>query len=89
MRYFQLHRDADVSGRSGTGVVADGVVFATPADFVFPDGTRLTMPGGWCRLWWRPAPSAVGLYRSVAEVEDVHGHGGATRFVWVDQPSTA
>lgn len=87
MRYFELHRDTDVSGMSGTGVVADGVQFATPVDFTFPDGMRLTLPAGWCRLRWRPEPHAVGIFRSIAEVEQVHGHSGATRIVHVDQPA--
>lgn len=41
---FELHRDTDVSGVSGVGIVADGVVF--------PDGTAV--------LQWRGAwPTSV------------------------------
>lgn len=68
MRRFQLHRDVDVSGVSGTGVVADGVVF--------PDGT--------VALRWRGARSSTVVWGSIDDVEAVHGHGGATRLAWVD-----
>lgn len=43
MRRFQLHRDHDITGVSGPGVVADGVLF--------PDGTgpfvEITRVGRW------------------------------------------
>ena len=31
VRVFQLHRDHDVTGYSGVGVVADGVICGIPA----------------------------------------------------------
>lgn len=69
-RRFELHRDTDISGVSGTGVVADGVAF--------PDGT--------VALRWRSAwPTSVVFHdRGVEGVEAIHGHGGATRIVWLD-----
>lgn len=63
---FELHRDADPSGVSGTGVVAEGVEFA--------DGT--------VALRWRGALASTAVHGSVYAVELIHGHGGNTRVVW-------
>lgn len=66
---FQLHRDIDVSGVTGTGTVADGVTW--------PDGT--------VSIRWRgPRPSTVS-WGNLDDPEAIHGHGGATRFVWLDE----
>lgn len=80
---FELHRDHDVSGVSGTGVVATGVEFADPADVIFPDGELLQLPAGWCRITWLTVPSSTTLFPSVDDVLAIHGHGGRTRLVWV------
>lgn len=66
-RLFQLHRDVDVSGISGTGIVADGVVF--------PDGVSV--------IRWRGERQSTVVWPSVEDVEAIHGHGGATRVVWL------
>ena len=70
MRRFQLHRRSDLTGVSGTGVVAEGVEFS--------DGVvGLHWTGQW--------PSSVVHYdRGMEAVEAVHGHGGATEVVWLD-----
>lgn len=65
-RLFQLERDVDVSGISGTGTVADGVVF--------PDGV--------CVIRWRGDRQSTVVWPSIEDVEAIHGHGGATRIVW-------
>jgi len=67
-RRFHLQRDTDVSGISGTGVVADGVRF--------PDGV--------CVIRWRGDRQSTVVWPSVEDVEAIHGHGGATRIVWDD-----
>lgn len=69
MRRFQLDRDQDVSGVSGTGVVADGVLFEDGAVVVH---------------WRSDEPSTV-VWSSIEAVEHVHGHGGLTRIVWLDE----
>jgi hypothetical protein len=70
MRNFILQRDVDVSGVSGVGTVADGCVF--------PDGTTV--------IRWRTTPHAsTVVWASVEHAIQVHGHGGATRFVWLDE----
>lgn len=66
-RLFILERDEDVSGVSGTGIVAEGVVFS--------DGT--------CAMRWRKATASTAIYASIEDVETVHGHGGATKVRYV------
>lgn len=67
-RRFELHRDTDVSGVSGTGVVADGILW--------PDGSA--------NIRWRGAMPSVVFWHSMEHAEAVHGHVGSTRFVWLD-----
>jgi len=69
MRRFYLQRDVDVSGVSGEGRVADGVQFE--------DGTMVIR-------WLGDRPSTV-VWNSFFDAMQVHGHGGATRFVWIDE----
>lgn len=68
MRRFQLVRTVDVSGVSGTGHVADGVLF--------DDGKVVTR--------WRGAIAQTCVWDSFEHVEAIHGHSGATRIVWID-----
>lgn len=67
-RIFQLHRYTDITGASGTGIVADGVQF--------DDGTVVIR-------WRGQLPSTV-IWEDIAHAEAVHAHGGATEFVWLD-----
>jgi hypothetical protein len=69
---FKLMRDHDVSGVSGTGIVAEG--------FVFADGT--------VALRWRGDLASSAFYDSLEDVEKIHGHDGSTRIVpvMVDLP---
>ncbi|NEB92461.1 hypothetical protein [Streptomyces bauhiniae] len=69
-RLFTLERDIDVSGVSGTGTVADGVVW--------PDGT--------VSIRWRGERPSTVVWESLSHAEHVHGHRGSTRFVWADSP---
>jgi hypothetical protein len=63
-RIFVLERDHDVTGVSGTGVVAEGVAWS--------DGSA--------SLRWRvPFPSVVFWPGGVPVIVSVHGHDGATR----------
>lgn len=69
MRAFRLVRDEDVTGVSGTGVVAEGVEFSSGV-------VALT----WLSEW----PTSVVFHdRGVDSVEAIHGHGGATRIEWL------
>ncbi|MFI5525011.1 hypothetical protein [Streptomyces platensis] len=67
-RIFTLHRDRDITGVSGTGIVADGVRW--------PDGT--------VSIRWRGERPSTVSWNSIDDAEAVHGHGGATRIVWAD-----
>lgn len=67
-RRFELHRQTDVSGVSGTGVVAEGVQFS--------DGTSV--------LRWLTSTASTAVYASVADIDAIHGHGGNTEFVFLD-----
>lgn len=69
VRQFQLHRDVDDSGVSGTGVVAEGVVFWN----------------GKCAVTWISDKTSVAVYDNIGKVEDIHGHGGHTRVVFLDE----
>lgn len=62
MRAFKLVRNADVSGVSGTGVVAEGVVWS--------DG-EVTL------RWLGQHPTTEDL-QSIGDVLYIHGHGGST-----------
>jgi hypothetical protein len=70
MRTFQLNRKQDISGVSGTGIVADGVIF----------------PNGRVALCWRGEISSTVLYDKIEDVEKIHGHGGATEIQYIDDP---
>jgi hypothetical protein len=70
MRRFELHRDDDVTGISGTGVVAEGVILSS--------GTAVLE---WLTEW---PTSVVWHDRGLASLEHVHGHNGRTRIVWLD-----
>ncbi len=74
---FQLVRQVDVSGISGTGVVADGVQFS--------DGTTVVR---WREVegehYLRGVRATTVIFPSVEAVEALHGHNGATWINWVD-----
>jgi hypothetical protein len=68
MRRFRLIRDEDVSGVSGTGTVAEGIVFSS----------------GKAVLSWCSEYHSVTVFDSVRDLETVHGHEGRTRIEWLD-----
>ncbi len=75
VRIFQLVREEDVSGISGTGVIAEGVEFTDgtvamrwafsegPAGYIFP---------------------TLAFHPDIRNVERLHGHGGRTKVVWAE-----
>lgn len=67
MRTFNLVRHNDVSGISGTGVVAQGVEF--------DDGTVAVR-------WIVGEHRSTVLWANIEAVVAIHGHGGATELVW-------
>jgi hypothetical protein len=68
VRRFELEREVDVSGVSGTGAVAFGAQA--------PDGT--------CVLWWDSEHDSIAIYPTMETLLAIHGHGGTTRVVYID-----
>lgn len=66
---FWLKRLEDESGVSGTGVVADGVIF--------PDGVAV--------LRWRTMGGSTAVYDSIEKLEEIHGHGGKTVIEYIPE----
>jgi hypothetical protein len=67
-RTFELVRYRDLSGVSGTGVVAEGCLFT--------DGS--------VALRWRGTNPATAVWPDIESVLAVHGHQGATEVQWLD-----
>jgi hypothetical protein len=67
MRLFELRRNEDESGISGTGTVAQGVIFES----------------GKCVLSWLTEHTSVAIYDSIDEVIAIHGHNGKTDVVQI------
>ncbi len=72
LRRFVFQRVTDVSGTSGTGIVAEGVQFT--------DGT--------VAVRWRSFISSHVIYPNAQAAEAIHSHGGATKMVWLDEVAT-
>ena len=68
MRRFILQRNEDHSGVSGTGIVAEGVVFTN----------------GYAALTWLTHLGCHAIYHSIDVLMKIHGHEGKTVLVWVD-----
>jgi len=71
VRRFQLERDVDVSGVSGTGAVAYGA----------------QSPNGTCVLWWASGLESTTIYPNMDTLLAIHGHGGMTRAIYIDPES--
>ena len=67
MRLFELHREVDETGISGTGKVAQGVIF----------------DNGQCALTWLTKHTSVAVYPDIETVVAIHGHDGKTRVLQV------
>ena len=68
MRLFYLRRDEDLSGVSGTGIVAEGVQFT--------DGT--------CAMRWLTTTASTAVYGSIKDLIWIHGHSGATHVEFLE-----
>jgi hypothetical protein len=66
---FQMYRENDESGVSGTGVVAYGM--------------KWPEPNGKVTLAWVASHdrTSVAVYDSMEDMKNIHGHGGSTKFV--------
>lgn len=65
MNLYNLVRDEDISGVSGTGVVAEVAEYS--------DGT--------CAMRWVTEHRSTAVYASMADLLAIHGHDGRTRVV--------
>ncbi len=68
MRIFKLQRTEDMSGVSGTGCVAEGVVFGN----------------GWVAMVWLSDRPSLVFYPTIEDVEAIHGHDGRTEVVFTN-----
>lgn len=68
-RRFQLKRKVDATGISGTGIVAEGIQFRD----------------GRCTYRWLTAPATTQQADSIHHITHIHGHGGKTKVVWLDE----
>lgn len=66
MAPFELHREEDETGISGTGVVAEGVMFKYDK----------------IAISWNSVHTSVAVYDDMNTVEAIHGHNGKTKIVW-------
>lgn len=71
-RLFWLVRKVDVTGISGTGRIAEGVVFSN----------------GWVAMTWLTDTTSVVFYPNIDNVVKIHGHQGATIIDWLDGEGT-
>jgi len=65
-RIFDLVRHRDETGVSGTGKVAEGVLFAD----------------GQCVMRWCTSTRSTAIYETIADLIRIHGHNGATQVRW-------
>lgn len=66
LRIFHLERKKDISGVSGTGTVAHGVVFED----------------GKVALHWEGTHSSINIYSSLDDLTFIHSHGDCTKIVF-------
>ncbi len=69
MRRFYLQREVDATGTSGTGKVAEGVMFQC----------------GRVAMTWLSHFGTVSVYDNIQVVTHLHGHDGATSVIWIDE----
>lgn len=67
-RRFRLVRDVDVSGTSGTGVVAEGVEFSN----------------GRVVMHWISQLDSLEIIDNMHVLIAIHGHEGRTKVEWMD-----
>lgn len=72
-RRFILNRETDITGISGTGIVAEGVRFT--------DGTAVLR-------WLSAYRTTVTHDKGMASVRAIHGHVGNTEIVYLDPDPT-
>lgn len=69
IRRFVLDRSEDVSGTSGVGVVAEGVLFSN----------------GQVVVHFISQMESINVYANMTVAESLHGHDGRTTVRWLDE----
>jgi hypothetical protein len=69
MRAFVMHRNDDVTGVSGTGLIAEGVEFSD----------------GRVALRWLTEQGSTVVWDNIQAAIDIHGHDGKTQFVFSEE----
>jgi hypothetical protein len=72
VRDFILIREKDITGKSGTGIVAEGVVFTD----------------GFAIIKWLREPYALGIYETLEALISVHGHEGNTHVEFIEKSTS-
>ena len=67
---FHFQRDVDVSGCSGCGKVAEGVLIEDTGEVM---------------VRWFGEHSSINIYHSMDDVIWIHGHQNKTHIVWDDE----
>ena len=65
LQEFYLLRHKDLSGNSGEGIVARGMV----------------LPSGRVVLEWLTFETSINIYQNIESVKHLHGHNGATEII--------
>ena len=68
MKRFVLNRKKDISGVSGTGIVAEGVQYSN----------------GKIAMQWLSGTPTLETTDSIEAIIRIHGHGGNTEIKWID-----
>lgn len=66
MKTFFLQRDIDISGVSGTGIIAHGVI----------------LPSGKVVMEWITTHGSIAIYENINEVQVLHAHKGTTHLIY-------
>ena len=59
----------------------------SPALATLPKVVSLTLVG-WCALVWLTGKAAMSYYPDIETLENIHGHQGMTKVVWIDDESS-
>jgi hypothetical protein len=68
MKRFMLNRLVGDTGCTGTGIIAEGIIFSN----------------GVCVITWVVGTCSVVVYDNLDDMVKVHGHGGKTIVEWID-----
>ena len=62
LKLFHVQRNTDDHGNTGTGIVAEGVIFSS----------------GQCAIRWLHEIASISIFASLEELIAIHGHNGKT-----------